>query len=77
MKPKVTILPPGPEDPALRFQPYQWDPVLGDLAAKGRLSAQAIKTIFRDVTLAGEVASILRTARTALLRCQDEQDTAD
>lgn len=76
-KPKVTILPPGPEDANLRFQHYQWEPVFGSLANRSRLSPQAFKNFFRDVTLAREISSILSNARSSLLRCQDEADEQD
>ena len=62
---KVTICPPGPESPELRFQPFQFDEKLGKTAARS-LTPEAIRLISRDPTLGTEIHTMVENAKREL-----------
>ena len=76
-KVEVTRLPPGPEDESLRFQRYQFDPLLGTTANRQFLSPQSVNFITKDPTVAAEIGRIADRARAELLEAGDESDAPE
>ena len=62
---KITICPPGPESPELRFQPFQFDEKLGKTAARS-LTPEAMRLISRDPTIGTEIHTMLEVAKRKL-----------
>jgi len=70
----VTYLPPGPEDPALHFQPFQfWKEKFGSTASAHALTPETSRLVAKDPTLLPAIAGMLAEAKKKLLEEPDEE----
>ncbi len=68
----VTVCPPGPESPELRFQQYQFDNEFGSTASRS-LAPAAMRLVSRDPTIGREIHDIAEFAKRRLQMSDDDK----